>query len=594
MYSIPEKPSVECQDTTQLATADKSNRELQTNAHDEVSTPQVEESLKVSRKASEQQTLETLELKNTTDVEREGENITDSEVPDEESKITSVETEEPKTVDAVSSIDDEKKIANESEGQEEKKGEDVDQTLDDVGIPSAGEASPAEHEITETESVLGGETKTDAHIDKKVTSELEKEDSVTKNEEAPESIHEDNKVELVESFVVPSSLKSAEKIDATSKVEGDSGIHTEYTASELSAQLTDNLVCSSSVIEESEYDEDVEAAGRQHRIPTIIADKEELLQEYQTLLEVGAKIKAQSFEIQNQLSEYFKRKKPTSDSKKSDHEITVLEERYKRYMINLRELQEEEEDLKVMYSRQTEEAKRKCEEMVELVKKETEQFKEFKRETALKSFNTRTGKCFETEDIEHLLAKDAQKEADVAAMRLENITFKNKLQKAEENLRDKKELAEGLHLIDFEQLKIENQTHNEKIEERNDELFRLRKKITSTVQILTHVKEKVLFMEVENKNQVHALSNLDVEVAKQRENLNRIKQERDAVRANNELLQRKCGLLGNNILLYDYEDHKDEISKLTAYLEELKQKHAALLSSRINLSPIQTTLNSTY
>ena len=30
------------------------------------------------------------------------------------------------------------------------------------------------------------------------------------------------------------------------------------------------------------------------------------------------------------------------------------------------------------------------------------------------------------------------------------------------------ELGDGLHLIDFEQLKIENQTYNEKIEERNE------------------------------------------------------------------------------------------------------------------------------
>ena len=30
------------------------------------------------------------------------------------------------------------------------------------------------------------------------------------------------------------------------------------------------------------------------------------------------------------------------------------------------------------------------------------------------------------------------------------------------------ELAEGLHLIDFEQLKIENTTYSEKIEERNE------------------------------------------------------------------------------------------------------------------------------
>lgn len=39
-----------------------------------------------------------------------------------------------------------------------------------------------------------------------------------------------------------------------------------------------------------------------------------------------------------------------------------------------------------------------------------------------------------------------------------------------------------LHLIDFEQLKIENQTINEKIEERNEELVRLRKKNTTMVQ----------------------------------------------------------------------------------------------------------------
>lgn len=40
-----------------------------------------------------------------------------------------------------------------------------------------------------------------------------------------------------------------------------------------------------------------------------------------------------------------------------------------------------------------------------------------------------------------------------------------------------------LHLIDFEQLKIENQTVNEKIEERNEELLKLRKKNTTTVQV---------------------------------------------------------------------------------------------------------------
>jgi hypothetical protein len=56
-----------------------------------------------------------------------------------------------------------------------------------------------------------------------------------------------------------------------------------------------------------------------------------------------------------------------------------------------------------------------------------------------------------------------------------------------------------LHLIDFEQLKIENQTLNEKIEERNEELHKLRKKITTTVVILSHTREKLQYVQEQNR-----------------------------------------------------------------------------------------------
>lgn len=59
------------------------------------------------------------------------------------------------------------------------------------------------------------------------------------------------------------------------------------------------------------------------------------------------------------------------------------------------------------------------------------------------------------------------------------------------------ELAEGLHLIDFEQLKIENQSLNEKIEERNEELAKLRKKTATTVQVISFSAAQVcLFLPV--------------------------------------------------------------------------------------------------
>ena len=51
-------------------------------------------------------------------------------------------------------------------------------------------------------------------------------------------------------------------------------------------------------------------------------------------------------------------------------------------------------------------------------------------------------------------------------------------------------------MIDFEQLKINNVDLNEKIEERNEDILKLKRKVTATVQVLTHVKEKLQFLQV--------------------------------------------------------------------------------------------------
>ena len=44
---------------------------------------------------------------------------------------------------------------------------------------------------------------------------------------------------------------------------------------------------------------------------------------------------------------------------------------------------------------------------------------------------------------------------------------------------------------------------NEKIEERNEDLVKLRKKITGTVQVLTHVKEKLQFVQASAHTHTH-------------------------------------------------------------------------------------------
>eukprot|EP01045_Picozoa_sp_COSAG04_P014694 COSAG04_NODE_1113_length_8218_cov_2.688262_6_plen_200_part_00 len=119
-------------------------------------------------------------------------------------------------------------------------------------------------------------------------------------------------------------------------------------------------------------------------------------------------------------------------------------------------------------------------------------------------------------------------------------------------LKKKEELAQGLPLIDFEQLKIENQTLNERIEDRNEELLKLRKKTTATVQVLTHIKEKLQFVQQEVSVQKEKLEGLDGEVSHHRDLLTHLKHERDRLRAENMKLKQQGGMM-DDALLEDFE-----------------------------------------
>lgn len=189
---------------------------------------------------------------------------------------------------------------------------------------------------------------------------------------------------------------------------------------------------------------------------------------------------------------------------------------------------------------------------------------------------SRSGRAIATEQLNEMDRNEKRKEGEVSQARLENIKLRNSVSKLEAALRKREQLAEGLHLIDFEQLKIENQTYNEKIEERNEELIKLRKKITSTVQVLTHLKEKLESIEANNSKQKLELHKVETQVAAKRDHINGIKRSRDRYRRHNDTIVVKGGLLGRNELLEDYEVCDDIRTGLLNQIEKLKLQHAEL------------------
>ncbi|GFS12394.1 coiled-coil domain-containing protein 96-like [Elysia marginata] len=303
--------------------------------------------------------------------------------------------------------------------------------------------------------------------------------------------------------------------------------------------------------------------------------RQELIERYHDALAERDQLQQQNYGLQHKLAEHFKKKK-ADERQDYDKNVTDQEQRYLKYMAQLEELRRQDAMEKQSYRAFIEDAKNRCQEKKERVDAERKKFMEFKKQVALNALNSRSGKPIPPKDIEQYMVNEVKKEHDVVNVRLENIKLKNKLKKKEQQLKSKEELAEGLHLIDFEQLKIENQTYNEKIEERNEELLKLRKKITSTVQVLTHLKEKLQFVQGENLEQTNELKEVESELAQSRDILSRTKQARDALRIDNQKLRQNCGLLGSEPLLRDFEERKDESDDLLAKLETLKMRHAEL------------------
>ena len=161
-------------------------------------------------------------------------------------------------------------------------------------------------------------------------------------------------------------------------------------------------------------------------------------------------------------------------------------------------------------------------------------------------------------------------------MRLKNINLRNALKKCEAKLRAKEQLAEGLHLIDFEQLKIENQALAEKIEDRKDEIEKLRKKHAANVRVATHARETLAFEEKLCEKRRGELKALDAKLAVERDRVAKLKKRREKKRMRDASRSESKGFAANDMLVLDYEKRKVEITQTEARIQELKERYALL------------------
>lgn len=321
-----------------------------------------------------------------------------------------------------------------------------------------------------------------------------------------------------------------------------------------------------------EYDEEEAAAELEDD------SKSRLLELYRDLKDEMMELKEENQDLQKRLAAHFMSKKtdePIEESERSSSD----EQRYFQSLKHIGELKIELVKVQEHYDQLCVDLKGRLEVKQGKVSELRTEFQDYKMFIAAGAESSASGQVIPPKVVKQLEAQNEATDVEVAKVRLKNIHLRNQFRKLETSLRKKEELSSELHLIDFEQLKIENQALNEKIEERNEELLKLRKKTTTTVQVLTHLKEKLQFVQAENQILKSQLSDLENELTEHRDLLTKAKQERDRLRYANLKLKENSGLLGSDDLLRDFHRRKGEIERLADYQEDLKS-HYRDLSSR--------------
>lgn len=133
-------------------------------------------------------------------------------------------------------------------------------------------------------------------------------------------------------------------------------------------------------------------------------------------------------------------------------------------------------------------------------------------------------------------------------------------------------------MVEYEQLQTETLALAEKIEERNNELSKLRLRCNADTHIIAHIKEKQEMLAHKISLEQNVLNHLIDEQSECRAYVHDLKVQRDAIRKRYNILSYKCGLLDKPQLLYDYDVTSTEIQNIQEEISALKAEKESLLA----------------
>ncbi|KAL8270611.1 hypothetical protein Esti_005473 [Eimeria stiedai] len=209
-----------------------------------------------------------------------------------------------------------------------------------------------------------------------------------------------------------------------------------------------------------------------------------------------------------------------------------------------------------------------------------EAFANFVIQVAKNSFMQHGGRPVSEQQVKKLLQLGEEKQQSINSLRRELMLFhyQQELQQAQSfhKAQWEEEQYTPLEAMDLEQLKMENQTLNERLVERQEEARKLQAITRNSVQLLTHWREKLAFQEKRNVEAAAQLAALDAELAQQREVAAHLKRQRAECRQQNERIKCQTDLLDSELLAANWEATQEKLRETEAQIASLRRKHSKL------------------
>ena len=316
--------------------------------------------------------------------------------------------------------------------------------------------------------------------------------------------------------------------------------------------------------------------------------------EFENVKQMFIQVRNQSITIQRKIIEEFQKfgKDDSSASGVPDFTNRYLEA-LDKFEVKMGEL----EKARSLFNEEMQSLQKRTEVADNIRLEKEREFQKIREMAGKNAIMTRTNRPIGTAILNSKENRLAKAENDLENYRIDFLLTKNKHKKTEEELEQQDQLSEGLHLIDFEQLKIENQSLNEKKAEKSQDLEKIRKKIVTNAHILTHVKEKLAFVRKQKEILTQEQCDMETRYGESRAKLASARAQRDKVRDDNSSLKKSSGLIGMTDLLYDFENRSNELEMIQDKISELKTKHSDLIALQHELEakiaqrqPIDTNL----